>query len=405
MRPSSILPILFALAALSHAAKERVSILDFTTSPTARKAVDADASKYLTQQVRDAATSLLDAGRFDIMTRENILVMLPPGKKDLTECEGQCEIETARNIGSRWHVVGDVKKVGTRLVLSIRLYDVGSGTQLSGVSVKETTVDALGDKVESAAKELLTKIPGVAASEPPTARSEPAPSPTPSTPVPAAGRAAAKGGMVRIPAGCFQMGSPEGVGDDDEHPRHLVCVSAFSMDVTEVTQSEYQSVAGNNPSSGEDCGGDCPVEQVSWQDASDYCRRAGKRLPTEAEWEYAARAGSTTRYYWGDDTASAGDYAWYGGNSNGQKHPVGQKRPNAWGLYDMAGNVWEWVNNWKGFFPLGEQRNPTGPSSGSSRVFRGGSWNSASDGLCSTFRGGGNPGNRDFDLGFRCAGP
>ena len=370
------------LAAASSAAKERVSILDFSVSVSARKVVSGDEGQYLTQQVRDVATGLLDASRFEILTRENILVMLPPGKKDLSECEGQCEVETARNIGSRWHVVGDVKKVGTRLVLSIRLYDVENGSQLGGTSVRQTTVDGLIDNVASAARDLLGRIPQC---------------------VPGAAGPGSRPGMVAISAGCFEMGS--GAGGADERPPHRVCLGAFRMDATEVTQAAYRAATGSNPSAFAECGADCPVESVTWREADDFCRKLGKRLPSEAEWEYAARAGSTTAWYWGDDEGSAGDYAWFDGNGDAKTHPVGRRRPNVWGLYDMAGNVWEWTADWYGRYPAGDQQNPAGPQSGSIRVDRGGGATYGAGSLRSACRSGDDPEHRSRVVGFRCAAP
>jgi formylglycine-generating enzyme required for sulfatase activity len=187
--------------------------------------------------------------------------------------------------------------------------------------------------------------------------------------------------FVFIEGGCFQMGSND--GDSDERPVHTVCVSDFFIGKYEVTQGQWESVMGNNPSRFRNCGAACPVEQVSWNDVQDFIRRLNQkngmnkyRLPTEAEWEYAARAGGQTKYCFGDDADDLGEYAWYDRNSGSRTHPVGRKKPNAWGLYDMHGNVWEWVQDWKGEYHAGRVSNPTGPQRGSSRVFRGGSWNS-----------------------------
>jgi formylglycine-generating enzyme required for sulfatase activity len=205
------------------------------------------------------------------------------------------------------------------------------------------------------------------------------------------------------------MGSPssESGRDSDEGPVHTVELDGFWLGKTEVTQAQYQAIMGTNPSKFK--GPSNPVEQVSWEEASEFCRklsqRAGKtyNLPTEAQWEYACRAGTTTRYSFGDSDNALGDYAWYDSNSGKQTHPVSQKRPNAWGLYDMHGNVWEWCLDWKDSYPSGRVSNPTGPSSASFRVFRGGSWYSSSRYCRSAFRYDGSPGNRIGDLGFRPA--
>ena len=198
--------------------------------------------------------------------------------------------------------------------------------------------------------------------------------------------------LVLVPAGKFMMGSPKDeIGDDEarqnEGPQHDVTISKpFFMGVTEVTQGQYEAVMGKSPS--EYKGANRPVEMVSWDEAAEFCakltEKVGRevRLATEAEWEYACRAGSTGRYCFGDDEKSLGDYAWVWANSGGYgagPHPVGSKKPNAWGLYDMHGNVYEWCSDWyrKTYYKEAKPVDPQGPKSGEWRIARGGSWISA----------------------------
>ncbi|HQE74701.1 MAG TPA: bifunctional serine/threonine-protein kinase/formylglycine-generating enzyme family protein [Myxococcota bacterium] len=209
--------------------------------------------------------------------------------------------------------------------------------------------------------------------------------------------------FVHIPAGTFMMGSSEGERPrfSDEAQHKVTLTRPFAMMVTPVTQSLWQFVMGNNPSYF--MGPDLPVERVSWEDVQDFIQKLNKklgidslRLPTEAEWEYACRAGTTgTRY------GELHKIAWYNGNSDGKTHPVGTKAPNAWGLYDMLGNVWEWCQDWYGDYPSGSVAGPTGPSTGSGRVFRGGSWSNGTRYQRAAYRGSDSSGHRYHDLGFR----
>jgi formylglycine-generating enzyme required for sulfatase activity len=231
--------------------------------------------------------------------------------------------------------------------------------------------------------------------------------------------------FVRIEPGKFIMGSTENA---DEKPYHLVEIARpFSLGDREVTQRQYMDVMGVNPSyfKGSD---DLPVEMVSWLDAVTFCTKLsekegrtpcyringeevtvvdgnGYRLPTEAEWEYACRAGSTTRYPFGDNESDLGESAWFDGNADRKTHPVGQKRPNRWGLYDMLGNVWEWCQDGydAGYYAKSPTTDPPGPSGASTRVTRGGSWIYDPANCRPAFRFRGAPEARDRDLGFRLA--
>lgn len=158
-----------------------------------------------------------------------------------------------------------------------------------------------------------------------------------------------------------------------ERPAHKVCLDEFLLDTHETTQKEWQDVMGFNPTAFP--GEDLPVEHISWEEARSYCHKRQARLPTEAEWEYAARAGSDQENFWGDGVN--GDYAWFDRNSGRRPHPVGTRKPNPWGLYDMMGSVWEWVYDWLdlNYYKYSPVKNPRGPEDRrSNHVIRGGSW-------------------------------
>jgi formylglycine-generating enzyme required for sulfatase activity len=196
--------------------------------------------------------------------------------------------------------------------------------------------------------------------------------------------------FVLIPAGMFQMGSAS--YDEDEKPVHRVAISKpFYMGKHEVTQQQWTALMHNNPS--QFIGPQRPVETVKFEDCQAFLAALSAKysgckftLPTEAQWEYACRAGSTTEFCFGDDEGKLRQYAWYGKNSQKETHPVGEKHANGWGLYDMHGNVWEWCLDWDGPYPAGDQTDPPGPASGEKRILRGGSWRSPPRGCRSANR-------------------
>lgn len=217
--------------------------------------------------------------------------------------------------------------------------------------------------------------------------------------------------FVWIPAGEFMMGSPvsESERERDEHQHRVTLAKGYWLGKYEVTQGEWQEVMGTNPSRFSNCGRNCPVERVSWNEVQEFIRRLNQqdsanryRLPTEAEWEYAARAGSQTAYSFGNDPGDLENYGWHDDNSGDRTHPVGQKSPNGWGLYDMHGNVWEWTADWHGKnYPGGSVTDPAGPSSGSFRVIRGGGWYDYARHCRSAFSSCLGPDRRGGDFGFR----
>ena len=232
--------------------------------------------------------------------------------------------------------------------------------------------------------------------------------------------------MVAIPGGWFEMGSTK--GGDDESPVHKVWISPFWMDRYEVVQEQFKKFQFPDPSHFKNP--ENPLDQINWTDATMYCNERslaeglepcydeeiwdcnfaanGYRLPTEAEWEYACRAGTNSKYSFGGAIQKLKAHAWFADNSSGKTHPVGRKQPNPWGLYDMHGNVSEWCNDFyfEDFYKQSDERDPKGPAKGQERVLRGGAWNSIADSCRSTYRAS-DPSINDTCLasdaiGFRC---
>ncbi len=227
--------------------------------------------------------------------------------------------------------------------------------------------------------------------------------------------------LVLVPKGTFMMGSPEiEEGHQKDENQHEVTISKdYYLGVHEVTQAQYEKVMDRNPShfQGAIVGNetaDLPVENVSWDDTVEFCKKLSDlpeekktgreyRLPTEAEWEYACRAGSKTAYSFDDEEGLLPEYGWFKRNSSQRTHTVGLLEPNAWGLYDMHGNVWEWCSDRHGEYPKGAVSDPVGPLEGSDRVLRGGCWLFVAAGCRSADRLWRDPSYRDRLIGFRLA--
>ena len=213
--------------------------------------------------------------------------------------------------------------------------------------------------------------------------------------------------MVYVEGGAFYMGSNYRILDNEKPLHQVILDNSYYIGKYEVTQAQWREIMGNNPSYFK--GDNLPVEMVSWEDVQEFIRRLNKktgrtyRLPTEAEWEYAARGGNKSQGYAFSGSNNLDDVGWYIGNHNGGTRPVGEKQANELGIYDMSGNVWEWCNDWYGsdYYSSSPLNNPTGPSSGSYRVNRSGAWNYLSGSCNLVFRGYGNPSDRGNNLGFR----
>ena len=215
--------------------------------------------------------------------------------------------------------------------------------------------------------------------------------------------------FVRIKAGKFTMGDKD---FDDATPHEVTISKDYWMQTTETTQAQWEAVMGKNPS--EFKGADLPVETVSWDDCQDFLKKLNEKgkdqlkgkkatLPTEAEWEYACRAGEKGKWCFGDDEKKLGDYAWYRDNAEMKTHPCGQKKPNAWGLFDMHGNVWEWTQDRYGAYEKDVVTDPTGPAKGASRCIRGGGWYFGDVNLRSPCRYRDGPSYRNNSGGFRAS--
>jgi len=214
--------------------------------------------------------------------------------------------------------------------------------------------------------------------------------------------------MVKVEGGTFTMGGTREQGEDafeDEKPAHKVTLSSFSIGRYPITQDQWEAVMGSNPSHFK--GEKLPVESVSWFDCQDFVKKLNEmtgrcfRLPTEAEWEYAARGGKKGKRYKYSGGNILMQVGWFNENSGGTSHEVGKKSPNELGLYDMSGNIWEWVQDWKGDFTEEDQVNPTGPETGIERICRGGGWNREIDRARVSYRGDDQPDLRYCSLGLR----
>jgi len=404
--------------------KTIAAVMDLQVGEGISQSVCSTLSDYLRAQ-------LFNTQKFAIVTRENMEQILKEQQFQLSGCtSNECVVQAGQLLGVSKIFTGSLGKVGTTYVITLKLINVESGkaerveTEKCAQCKEETlliSMENIANKIakiepKSGAVSEVIQLVQIETKEISLEDDSPV--------------------MVLIPAGEFLMGSPEGEGEADEHPQHKVYLDAYYIDKYEVTNEQYakflnewgkdtdengqkmiyehdwgvKKISGwfESPQKWQPAKGyeKYPVNNVNWYGANQYAKWAGKRLPTEAEWEKACRASSTTTYYYGNDESELGEYAWYIENSGAKTHPVGTMKPNQWGIYDMYGNVWEWCSDWyyENYYSDSPPKNPQGPFSGNVCVVRGGSWLSGTVSCWSAGRDRLVPdGKWYYRYGFRCA--
>jgi formylglycine-generating enzyme required for sulfatase activity len=412
--PTVLFAILLLLPLFLYAEDEpalpRLAVVEFTGNVPG----DAATVRTIVESV------MIDSGNYTIVSTYDIDQILKQQGIALSSISSQANITKLQRENIKYIVTGTVDREGAEAIVSLRMLDVSNARFFPNSPRGVVNMSSMRSRLKDISDISSAFLSGMTGSGEQVVRSDSAQARQNST-------ASVPANMVRVEGGTFSMGSSN--GDSDEKPVHSVTVRSFSMGKYEVTQAEYEAVMGTNPSNWK--GANLPVERVSWLDAIEYCNKlsikeglapayrgsgndvvcnffaTGYRLPTEAEWEYAAKGGNkdymTYEYAGGNNAGAVG---WYDGNSGGQTHEVGTKVPNSLGLYDMSGNVWEWCWDWyTSGYSATAQTDPTGAASGSDRVRRGGSW--FNDALClrSAYRGYDTPSGRYTNYGFRVVRP
>jgi formylglycine-generating enzyme required for sulfatase activity len=410
-----------------------IAVFDFERTSK----VDKDIVRPLTESIR---RELVMSGKYEVIDRGNMNKILSEQKLQLSGCvSGQCIVEAGQILGVGKIITGSVSKVGKTYYLTLSLINIETG-KIENISEDKCKceIDDLIDSTKRLAKRLLGET--VASPEPQTEQKTVIASETKQSQKPLSTTEPIKGmEMVLVKGGCFQMGDTFGDGESDEKPVHEVCVDDFYIGKHEVTVGQFKKFVNDTGYDTEaEKGNGCdvwtgsswkaetnknwrnvgfsqddshPVACVSWNDAvafTDWLKnKTGKnyKLPTEAEWEYAARSGGKNEKYTGGNDVDS--VAWYASNSGSKTHQVGQKKQNGLGLYDMSGNVWEWVqDSYKSdAYKQHSQKNPIYTGNNSYRTSRGGSWSSNVKFVRASNRGNDTPDYRLSDLGFRIAVP
>lgn len=323
---STLIIILLGVCSISYADKKTVAVLDLDP-----EGVSNPEAAYLTRRIRH---ELVQTGTYIVLERSTMEEILTEQAFQMSGCtSSECAVEAGQLLGVEKMIAGSVGKIGSMYTIFLRLIDVETGEiEISA------TADSYGGVEEVAAqttREAVARLLGLSVPSSLYGQKKDPPLPDMS--------------FVTIPSGSFMMGSDK--GSRDEKPVHMVNIRSFQMMTTEVTQAQWELVMENNPVKLQK-GDNLPVVQVSWNDVQEFIKKLnqrdpdnGYRLPSEAEWEYACRAGTTTKFHSGENESDLERVAWYKDNSESDFHFGGQKEPNAWGLYDMHGNVYEWCED------------------------------------------------------------
>lgn len=380
----------------------KVAILSIQSSSVSKDNLDR-VSDFIAQEVEKKSST-------KVLFLEDIRAMLQSeGLETLLGCYTDSCISRIGNVlGIDAVIVGGIGQLGNNYLFTLKMIDVLRNNVTSRQSVRVTgDMGRILDEIPT----MVGKIVEKGAMNPPNtgASQESAARPGDTT-----ARAPYRETLVWVKGGSFVMGSKSTEGEADESPPHTVQIHGFYMDKYEVTRAEYERTMGTNPSTAKGCD-ECPVDNVSWNDAQEFCAKEGKRLPTEAEWEYACRAGTSGQFAFGNtlssDQANFNGKFPYGGAPSGQYReravPVGSYKANAWNLYDMHGNVAEWCLDWydPSYYGNSERNDPLGPKEGKLKVVRGGSWSQKAASLRSSRRAGYNPTMKLNTIGFRCVKP
>jgi len=381
----------------------KVAILSIQSSTVAKDNLER-VSDFIAQEVEKKSTT-------KVLFLEDIRSMLQSeGMESLLGCfTDSCISQIGNVLGIDAVIVGGLGQLGNNYLFTLKMIDVLRNNVTNRQSVRVTgDMSRILDEIPAMVGNIVDKGSLLSASSAPAtgAKIQATSDQTPAVPY--------RETVVWLKGGKFVMGSKSTEGEADESPQHTVQMHGFFMDKYEVTRADYERVMGTNPSTAKGCE-ECPVDNVSWDEAREFCQKSGKRLPTEAEWEYADRAGTTTQFAFGNtlssDQANFNGRFPYGGAPVGSFReravPVGSYKPNAWNLYDMHGNVAEWCLDWydPAYYGNSDKEDPLGPKEGKLKVVRGGSWSQKASSLRSARRAGYNPTMKLNTIGFRCVKP